>query len=127
MATVTPTFNALVSAGDGSVVTFTWVLTSTDADGAAFSYAEWADVTFIARGTWGGATLKVQGSADGTNFVTAAGLNSAAGGTEFTATTDKIAVILERPLYVRPILTTVGAGASVTVTAVCRRANPLRT
>lgn len=126
MATVNGTVNPLVSGGDNSVIQISWTLTSTDADGAPFELAEWADITWVFRGTWGGATAKVQGSADGTNFI-ATGLSTAAGGTEGSASADKIYTTIERPRYIRPILTTAGSGASVVVTALCRRANPLRT
>ena len=125
MATVTPTF-ARVSDGDGSIVQLQWALTTADADGAPFEFTEWADITVVATGTWGGATLKVQGSANGTTFP-ATGLSNAAGGTEATAAADKVFPTIERPRYMRPILTTAGTGATVTVTAILRRSNPLRT
>ena len=125
MATVTPTF-ARVSDGDGSIVQLQWVLLTADADGAPFEFTEWADITFVATGTWGGATLKVQGSANGTTFP-ATGLSNAAGGAEATAAADKVFTTIERPRYMRPILTTTGTGATVTVTAILRRSNPMRT
>lgn len=125
MATVNPTFPTTQS-GDGSIKVLQWALTSTNADGAPMTVPEWADITWIATGTWGGATLKFQGSADGSTFVTT-GLTNAAGGTEAAVSSDKVVSTVENPLYIRPILTTVGAGATITVTAVCRRANPLRT
>lgn len=128
MATITPTFNASPSAADGSVVTFNWALTTANNDGAPFQFAEFADITFVVTASnWGGATLKFQGSADGTTFATTTGLSSAAGGAEAAVTTDKCVTIIERPLYIRPILTTAGTAAVVSVTAVCRRATPLRT
>jgi hypothetical protein len=34
--------------------------------------------------------------------------------------------IIERPLYVRPNLTTAGSGAAITAIATLRRANPMR-
>ena len=126
MATVTPTPSRDIGSGDGSVISFTWVLTSANADGTPFDFAEHADVTWTATGTWGGATLKVQGSADGSTFVTT-GLSNAAGGAEASAASDKHFTTIERPRYLRPILTTVGAGATITVTALARRATPLRT
>lgn len=124
MATVTPT--AVDTAiGDGSIRIFSWDLTSTNVDGAPVRLPEWADLTWVFSGTWGGATAKVQGSADGTTFVTT-GLSNAAGGTEFSASADKVATTIERPLYVRPILTTAGAGATITCTLIARRAQPIR-
>ena len=119
MATVNPTQPERAS-GDGSVKVFQWTLTSTNADGAPMKLPEYVDITWSATGTWGGATLKAQGSADGSTFV-ATGLSNAAGGSEASANTDKVFTTIERPLFVRPILTTAGAGATVVVTAVCRR------
>lgn len=126
MATVNPTFSTSASTGDYSIIAFTWAITTANFDGAPIGMAEWADVTWTATGTWGTATLKIQGSADKATFP-ATGLSNAAGGAEATFTTDKNVTIIERPLWVRPILTVVGSGASITVTAQCRRANPLRT
>lgn len=128
MATVNPTDPTIgtgTASGDNSVRILQWSLTSTNADGAPIRMPEWADITWTFTGTWGGATAKVQGSADGSTFVTT-GLSNAAGGTEASASADKIFTTIERPLYMRPILTTVGAGATITVTAVIRRAQPLR-
>lgn len=125
MATVNPTITR-ISDGDSSVIQIQWALTTANADGAPFEFAEWSDITFHFFGTWGGATAKVQGSADGTTFY-ATGLSNAAGGGEGSASADKIYTIIERPRYIRPILTTVGVGATVTATALLRRANPMRT
>ena len=124
MATVTPTHNKDVGSGDGSAVTFTWALTTANTDGAPIEWVEWADRTFTATGTWGGATLTIEGSGDGTTWVA---LNNAAGGTAATATANKGMAIIEIPRYVRPNLTTPGTGATITVTLTARRANPLRT
>lgn len=125
MATVNPTVKR-VGSGDGSVIEYSYAITTANADGAPLEVPEWADVTWVARGTWGGATLKIQGSDDGTNFVTAAGLSNAAGGAEASASADKIFTTIERPRYIRPILTTVGAGATITVVALCRRGQNIR-
>lgn len=124
MATVTPTMPDSAS-GDGSIKVYQWALTSANADGSPLPFPEWADITWHFFGTWGGATAKVQGSADGSTFY-ATGLSNAAGGAEGTASADKIFTTIERPMYVRPILTTVGAGATITVTAVCRRTSSMR-
>lgn len=125
MASVKPTVTQ-AGLGDASVLQYTWALTTADNDGFPMQFPEHADITWVARGTWGGATLKFQGSADGTNFVTT-GLSNAAGGTEAAVTADKIVTTIERPLFIRPILTTAGSGATITVTALARRATPNRT
>ena len=125
MATVTPTTPESTS-GDGSVKVYSWVLTSANADGAPLRFPEWSDVTWVVRGTWGSASgFKIQGSDDGTNFVTT-GLTNAAGGLEVSLAADKVFTTIERPLFMRPILTTAGAGATVTVVATARRTSSLR-
>lgn len=123
MATVTPT-SASVSAGDGSAVLYSWSLTTANADGAPISGVEWADRTWQAAGTWGAATLTLQGSNDGTNWFT---LTNAAGGTAVTMTANAGAATIELPLWVRPNLTTPGTAAAVAVTMLMRRATPMRT
>lgn len=128
MATVNPTTNTqseLPGSQDGSVMRVTWALTSSNPDGAPIPFAEYSDRTVVVSGTWGGATLELQGSNEltPTTFVQ---LNSAAGSAA-TATTNKAIQVLEVPLYFRPNLTVVGAGASITVTLIARRATPMRT
>ena len=123
MATVTPTTQNGLGSGDGSVVLFTWALTSTNTDGAPVQMPEWADVTWTFSGTWGGATAAVEGGNDGSAFMA---LSNAAGGTAATASANKCMTIIERPLHVRPNLTTAGSGAAITAIATMRRANPLR-
>ena len=67
----------------------------------------------------------MQGSDDGSNFV-ATGLTNQAG-TEQAVTGDKVFDTVERPLFVRPNLTTAGTNAAVTVVAMVRRRNVMRT
>jgi hypothetical protein len=121
MAAVTTNTN--IGNGDGSLILNTWSLTTADPTGDAVSSAEWADRTWQYSGTWGGATLTLQGSNDKSNWFT---LDNAAGGTALTATANGGAASVELPLWVRPNLTTPGTGATVTVTALFRRAQPLR-
>lgn len=116
--------SALPSIGDGSVVLYTWNLTSANADGAPIQAPEWADRTWQAQGTWGGATLTLQGSNDGSNWFT---LSNAAGAAAVTLTASAGVATIELPLYVRPNLTTPGTGATVAVTLLARRSNPMRT
>lgn len=110
--------------GDGSVILYSWSLTTANASGAAISGAEWADRTWQANGTWGGATLALEGSNDGVTF---SPMSNASGGADIAMTSNDLASTVELPLWVRPNLTTPGAGAAVTVTLLARRATPLRT
>lgn len=122
MATVKPT---LAKIGDGSddVVLLTWALTTANADGAPMEWSQWADRTFTASGTWGGATATIEGSNDGATWFP---LSNAAGGTAGTFTANGCKAIIEVPRYVRPNLTTPGTGATVTVILHARRPQMLR-
>lgn len=122
MATVTPTLSK-VGDQDDSAVLLAWSLTTANTDGAPLEWTQWADRCFQAVGTWGGATLTIEGSNDGTNW---APLSNAAGGTAATFTANGAKTIIELPRYVRPNLTTPGSGATVAVTLLARRAQPLR-
>lgn len=124
MATVTPTFSRDVSGRDDSVLLVTWALTSTNTDGSPMEFVEWADRTWQAVGTWGGATLTFQGSNDGANWFS---LTNAAGGAAATLSANGGLATIGLPRYVRPSLTTPGVGATVTVTVCARRATPMRT
>lgn len=100
---------------------FTWALTTADPTGVAFEYIQHTDVCFQAVATWGGATLTIQGSNDGTNWFSVRD----PGGTAITFTADGGKQVLERPRFIRPNLTAVGVGAIVAVTAMARR-NPAK-
>lgn len=119
-------FNNNFGMQDGSLARFTWNLTTADPTGTQVEWPEWSDVTWhITNTTWGGATLALQGSNDGTNWFT---LNNAAGGTAltFTTGTNAGATSLETPLYIRPALTVVGVGAVVRVILLRRRQTRMR-
>lgn len=122
MATVAYT-STQQSMGDGSILLYTWVLTTANADGAPISAPEWADRTWQAAGTFGGATTSLQGSNDLSNWFN---MSNAAGGAVVAITAAAGAATIELPLWVRPNLTAVGVGATITVTLLARRATPLR-
>jgi hypothetical protein len=131
MATVTPTVaNSGLAPGvgsdDGSIVLYTWNLTTANVDGVPVAVPEWADCTVQAvASNWGGATLTWQGAnvnADA-NFDS---LSNAADGAAAQWTADGVKTIIENPLFMRPKLTTAGTGAIVSVTLLKRRTNPMR-
>jgi hypothetical protein len=116
MATVTPTIS---NVSDDTVV-FSWVLTSTDRDGAPITPVHDRNVgrCVQATGTWGGATWVMQGSMDGTNWSTITDPTD----DDITGTSGSpLFEILEIPLYTRPWLSTAGSGASITVTLSARK------
>lgn len=117
-----------------------WYLTTAAPQGTPVSMAEWADKTIEIDGTstdpvngalaWGAATLAIQGSNNGvlgTSIQNAQALSNAAGGAALSGiTANKIAAIIENPLFVAPVLTTPGTGAKVQVTLILRRNNTMR-
>lgn len=89
--------------------TASWALGNADT-GVATDMHRWADRTVHVVGTFGGATVTIQGSNDNVNWLT---LNDNAGAA-LTFTVTGMKLILENPLYVRAI-TSGGAGTALTV------------
>src|SRR6478609_3369664 len=102
----------------GEAFTYTWtLLTETNSDGIPVTAIGSADRTVQVTGTFGGTTVTLQGSLDGTNWVT---LNDPLGNAiSFTATGLK--AVLENCNYIRPKLTG-GSSASITVKLLVRQA-----
>lgn len=124
---IQPTVVNEIGQRDGSMILWKWVLLTATPDGTPVQLPEWADRTWTvgaAGDAFGGATVAVEGSNDGVTFY---GLNDAAGGAALTiATPGGCKTVIQNPLYMRPNLSVVGAGASITVYLLIRRAQPLR-
>lgn len=117
MAITTTTEN--LGSGDIRVVKFAGATTG-DAS-PTIELCEWSDRSVQVAGTFGGATVTVEGSNDGANWAT---LNDAQGNAlEITAA--KIKQLLEVVRYMRASVTG-GAGTSLTVTVLLRRDQMLR-
>lgn len=116
MATPSPTITDI--SGNGQVFKAVWVLTTADHTGVALGgkYSEFADRTVCFFGTWGTATAALEGG-DGTTYVALTDPQ----GNPISKTADGIEAVTEVPEFVRPRLSTVGSGATVTVTMVLRR------
>lgn len=132
MATITPTVSRDLGSRDGESLSFTYALLTASPDGYPLEHSEWADKCWHAFGTWGGATLTLQGSNDTAAAILAGTANwftmaNAAGGTAATQTADGGKNTIESPRWVRPNLTTPGVGAIVTVVLVARRHTGMRT
>ena len=126
---ITPTVNNTLSTEDRSLILWKWVLLTATPDGLPISSPEWGDVTWTVGAVgdaFGAATVTVEGSNDGVTWFPVK--NAANGAAAITATaTSYGATAIENPLLTRPNLTAVGVGASITVYALVRRPNPLRT
>ncbi len=119
---ITPTRQEVGS----DAILVTWALTTADATGVAIGpeiTSQYRDITIHARGTWGGATAAMQGANENTDGYFGA-VTSASGGAAITYTADAGSpkACVEVSAYLRPKLTTAGAGATVYVTAYCSRA-----
>jgi hypothetical protein len=102
---------------DVGVKVVKWVLTTANNDGQPYPFAgryPYKSMHVVAS-AWGGATLKMQGS----NEIAAAPSSWISlmdpQGNELVFTADKIEQILENTNQIRPVLTVVGAGASITI------------
>jgi hypothetical protein len=121
MATVNPTTTTIE--GDGSVVKHTWsTLTSTNTDGAPAKWSQFADRSVQMSGTWGGATVTLQGSNDGLVWFTLG--DPQANG--IAKTSNALEQVLEMTHYVRPLLTGGDGTTAVSVILMMRRANNMR-
>ena len=96
---------------------FTYAMTTADHTSVAFEWCNYADRSVTLIGTWGGATAVIEGSNDGSNFIALADPQGGA----ISKPGDSIEAILELTRYVRVRLSTVGAGATITVSFLCRK------
>ena len=123
---ITPTPTNSLGTEDRSIVRWTWILTTAVPDGLPIDLPEWGDRTWTVGAVgdvFGAATVTVEGGADGVSFYP---LNDAAGGAALTFTTGGCKTVIQNPYFMRPNLTVPGVGASITVSVLVRRANPLR-
>jgi len=117
----TPTFaGAKPRADSADEATVTWVLTTADPNGAYVTpYGDYADRTLHVFGTFGGATVVLDGSLDG-------GTNSEIltdpQGNAISKTAAAIEAVLEVVSAIRPRLSVVGAGATITCILYMRKA-----
>jgi hypothetical protein len=113
------TVNAIISRHADDIVEFVWNLSTADVDGSPIgpNHGNFADRTFQVSGTWGGATFQWQGSNDGTTWFM---LNDPFG-VDLTASANALYAVAEGPLYMRPMLTVPGSGASLVVRLVARK------
>lgn len=87
---------------------YTWNLTTADHTGDAVEVPGGPDKTiqFVAS-TGGSATATIEGSNDGTNYLSLTDPQ----GNAISPTDDAMELVVENPRYIRPRLSTVGTGA----------------
>ena len=105
-------------AADHDSALITWVLTTADPTGDSVAYEDYADRTFQVFGTFGGATVELQGSLDGgTTWVVLTDPQ----GNALAKTAAALEAVSEAVPLVRAKLTVVGSGASVTAILYVRK------
>lgn len=118
MATVNYTNVTTRTFGDNSRVV-TWTpLTTTNSDGQPFEAPGWADRAVQITGTFGaGGTIVLEGSLDGTNYVSLTDPQ----GNAISKTAASIEAVSELVRYIRPRVTAGDGTTSLTVTMIARR------
>jgi len=103
----------------GDAVTATWVLTTADPNGdPVVGYEDYADRTVQFYGTFGGATVQLQGRLD---VVGGYEPLTDPQGNAITKTAAALEAVLEAVPLTRAALTVVGAGASITAVLYMRK------
>lgn len=109
--------------GDDVCMMASWTLTTADHTGSAVQHPQWYDrVLSVGGGTWGGATLILEGGNDGVNYSPLKDVF----GNAVSLTADGVVHLQMTPQYMRPRLSVVGAGASIVPKILIRRPTDLR-
>lgn len=117
MAIINPTLNRSVQ-GQQAVALATWVMGDAD-QGTAIEMTDFADRSVQVEGTFGAATVVIQGSNDGTNWQTLRDPQ----GVALSFTTAGLKQVLETTRFIRPS-SSGGTGTAATVTMLMRKNDP---
>ena len=135
MPLVVPTVtNTLAqSQGDGSIILWTWILTTANPIGLPIGIPEWSDRTWSfldgASDVAGAATCNIIGANSIQNLSAVNNgnrLNNAAGGAPIIVTAIGTATVIENPLYMAPALSVPGTAAVWTINLLIRRPAAIR-
>jgi hypothetical protein len=107
--------------GDEAAMQVTWSAMKAGDTARPLAYSQWADRSVQAEGTFGAATVTLQGSNSGNTYVA---LSDPLGNT-LSLTSAGIKQVMEVTGYVKPVLTGGDGTTSITITAVVRRTQPL--
>jgi hypothetical protein len=96
----------------GANALFTWPNLAAGDDGRAVEYSEFADRSVQFSGTFGGASVSLQGSNDGVNWHTLTDTL----GAPITKTAASLCAITEMTRYIRPLVAGGSGGTAITCT-----------
>lgn len=111
MATITPTITKVTDPGVTDVYLATWAAMGNADTGTAVPMTGAADRSVQVEGTFGSATVTIQGSNDGTNYQT---LTDPQGNALTWTSANRLEAILELTRYIRPV-TSGGTGTVIAV------------
>jgi hypothetical protein len=97
---------------------FAWTGLDLDDSGIQIECVDYVDRTVAITGTFGvGGSVTLQGSNDGSNWFALTDMQANA----ITKTAAGMELVMEAPLYIRPLVTAGDGTTSLTVTLFCRR------
>jgi hypothetical protein len=115
MAVVNYSVETLVTWRDRASV-ITWTGLATGDTGQPLEMTGWADRSIQATGTFGGATVNIEGSNNGTNW----SLLTDPQGNNIALTSAKIEQVMEITRFIRPAVSG-GSGVSINIITLVRR------
>jgi hypothetical protein len=107
MPTITST---RTQTGNNKVIVFNWLAMATSDDGEPVAFAQYTDKSVQITGTFGGATVVIEGSNDGTTYAVLTDPQ----GNDLNITSAKVEMVSEATRYVRPRVSG-GSGTSINV------------
>lgn len=102
--------------GSSSSFVASWADLAVGDSGDAMPFSQYTDKSVQVFGTFGGATLRVEGSNDGNHWAVLTDPQ----GNDLLLTTAKIEMVTEATLYVRPNVTGGDGTTSLTVALLCK-------
>lgn len=122
MATIIPVVSD-VTGGESAVLQIYWANLEAGDDGAPVDASRFADKTVGFYGVFGGGTAKLQGSMfPDTGWVNLTDAN----GTPIERTEEGLALVLENPRYIRPVIDSGDGTTEISVVLVAKSVQPMR-
>ena len=104
--------------GSSAAFVASWTSLALGDDGQAMPFSQYSDKSVQVFGTFGGASLRVEGSNDGTNWATLTDPQ----GNDLLITTAKIEMVTEAAAYTRPFVVGGDGTTSLSVAMLCKEA-----
>jgi hypothetical protein len=106
------------STGTSAAFVSTWPSMAQGDDGAPLSFSQYSDKSVQVFGIFGGASVSIQGSNDGSNWATLTDPQ----GNDLLITSAKIEMVTEATAFIRPLIVAGDGTTSLTVCMLCKEA-----